>query len=433
VKAPGVNKHPQSTGTCPDPPTSKQKIQRYLSEIASQLNLDPTRKQDIVEELRSHLEEATAELRAGGLGEEESLAAAIRKFGSSREVGRMLNRLHGEPLWMKVGLAILPGLFALLGSYGLFSALPGGKMGEAVQHVGLIFICVLVIAAGLASERRLPVWSYPAWGLLLLRMWLGFPWPSVDQPGSFWTVAPPLLMLGGLATIAGISGYQAWRSPGLRSCRPALPLLSLIILIAGAFPAASIVAYRDADWGSIFLAMLPLFLWWMGLLVLPVVIGLPLALRSGVVAGLTVVAAQYVVVEELFDPAYGILIWTSNYGAVRLLSALPALAFLIAPPVSVLLSRQTKARFWGLVLPPLLGLLSLWLIRTTALQSTGIEGVAQSSLTHGVGGAQLVALLAVAGLVDHRVGPRRGARAGSINNAASGSISSSWAVDERRA
>lgn len=345
----------------------------------------------------------------------------------------MLNASHDDPLWMKVGLAILPGLFALLGSYGLFAALPGGKMGEAVQHIGLIGVCVLVIAAGLASERRLPVWSYPAWGLLLLRMWWGFPWPSVDQSGSFWTVAPPLLMLGGLATIAGLAGYQAWRWPGLRSCRPALPLLGLIIVIAWAFPAGSILAYRDADWGSILLAMLPLFLWWMGLLVLPVVIGLPLALRSGAVAGLMVVAAQYVLVEELFDPAYGILIWTSNYGAVRLLSALPALAFLIVPPAWVLLSRQTKARVWGLVLPPLLGLLSLGLIRATALHSTGIGGVAQSSLTLCLGGAQLVALLAVAGLVYHRIGPRGGARAESVGNRTSNSMSSGWAVDERRA
>ena len=425
-------RHPRME-TCPNPEAWSEDLERYLSEIASQLNVDPARETDILEEVRSHLEEATTELRASGLGEEESLAAAIDRFGASREVGRMLNRLHGYSLWTKVGLAILPGLFALGSAGGLFSALLGSKTGEALGHTGLVGVCLLVIAAGLARERRLPAWSCPAWGVLLLRMWWGIPWPSAELSGSFWAVAPPLLMLAGLAVIAAIVAYRACRWPGLRSYRLRWSLLALIILTAVAFPAGPVVVEGNADRGSAFLAMLPLSLWWMGLLLLPVVIGLPLALRSGLAAGLMVVAAQYVLLEEIFDPARGILIWTSDHAAARLLSSLPALAFLIVPPAWILLSRRTKVRFWGLVLPPLLGLLSLSLIRAGVLQGTAVEYGVGSWLTDFLAGAQLVVLFALTGLIYHRLGPQGAVSVESFNRRASDSMSLGCAANEPRA
>ncbi len=412
---------------------SSEDLQRYLAEMASQLRVGPATKKEILDEVRSHLEEATAELRASGLGEEESLAVAIDRFGAPWEVGTMLNRLHGDSpwiLWTKVGLAVLPGLFALGSSGGLFSAVLGEKIGEAVSHIGLIGVCLLVIAAGFVRERRLAVWSYPAWGVLLLRMWFDLPGPSFDASDSFWKVAPPLLMLAGLAFIAAIVAYRVCRWPGLRSHRPGWALLGLIILIAVAFPAGPVLVYRDADWGSALLAMLPLSLWWMGLLLLPVVIGLPLALRSGLAAGLTVVAAQYVLIEEIFDPARGILIFTDNYAAVRALSALPALAFLVVPPLWILLGRRTKVRLWGLVLPPLLGLLSISLIRAGVLQGTAIEYGAGSWLTQCLYGAQLVMLFALTGLIYHRIGPPASMRAQSFSGRASGSVSWGCMADE---
>jgi len=205
------------------------------------------------------------------------------------------------------------------------------------------------------------------------------------------------------------------------------------MLVAVAFPAGPVLVYRDADWASAFLAMLPLSMWWMGLLLVPVVIGLPFALRSGLAAGLMVVAAQYVLVEEIFDPARGVLIFTSDHAAARLLSSLPALAFLIVPPVWILLSRRTKVRFWGLVLPPLLGLLSISLIRAGVLQGTAIEYGAGSWLTQCLYGAQLVVLFALTGLIYHRLGPTESIRAESMQSRASSSMSWGCAADERRA
>jgi hypothetical protein len=199
------------------------------------------------------------------------------------------------------------------------------------------------------------------------------------------------------------------------------------------FPAGSVLADGNADRVSVILTMLPLSLWWMGLLLLPVVIGMPLALRSGVGAGLIMVAAQYVLWEEIFDPASGILIFTSEHAAARLLSSLPAVAFLIVPPVWVLLSRRTQVRFWGLVLPPLLGLLSVSVIRAGALQGTAIEYVAGRWLTDFLSGAQLVMLFALTGLIYHRLGPPEPNQDESVGSGVSGSMSWSCATHERRA
>lgn len=345
----------------------------------------------------------------------------------------MLNRLHGESLWIKVGLAILPGLFALASAGGLLSALLGARIGGAIGHTGLIGVCGLVIAAGLVRERRLALWSYPACGVLLLSMWWGMPWPSVDQTGSFWPVAPPLLMLAGLGIIAALAAYRASRWPRPRSLRLGWALLGLVILVAMVFPAGPIVVNRHADWGSAVLTMLPLSLWWMGLLLLPVVICMPLALRSGVVAGLMVVAALYVLVEEIFDPASGILIFTSDHAAARVLSSLPALAFLIVPPVWVLLSRRTKVRFWGLVLPPILGLLSVSVIRAGVLQGTAIEYGAGRWVTDFLAGAQLVMLFAVTGLIYHRLGPSESIRAECMQSGPPDPMAWGHVADERRA
>jgi hypothetical protein len=409
--------------TPPNHEAWSEDLERYLSEIASQLNVDPERERDILEEVRSHLEEATTELRASGLGEEESLAAAFDRFGASREVGRMLNRLHGDSLWTKVGLAILPGLLALASASGVLSALFGARAGEVVSNTGLTGVCLLVIAAGFVRERHFAVWSYPAVGVLLFRMWWGIPWPSSEQSGSYWTVAPPLLMLAGLAAIAAVGVYQARKWQRLHSYRPGWALLGLIILVAVTFPAGAVLAYSDAERASVLLAMVPLALWWMGLLLLPVVIGLPFALRSGLATGLLVVAAQYVLSEEIFDPARGVLIFTSDYAAARLLSSLPALAFLIVPPVWILLSRRTKVRFWGLVLPPLLGLLTVSVIRAGVLQGTAVEYGVGSWLTDFLSGAQLVLLFALTGLIYHRLGPDNAAGAEYLKSQAYDSVS----------
>ena len=405
-------------------------LARYLREIASQLDVDPWSEREILAEIQDHLQEAVADLEEQGRSRKESVALALERFGEAREVGRMLNRVHGDPPWLSVGLAILPGLFALAGGAGLFHAAWGINIGETVGRTGLLGVCVLVVAAGWAKERRLAVWSYPAWGVLLYGVWLWVPWAPTDQASPFWQVAPPLLML---AAIGAYAGYSAYRARGIRIPTLAWALLALTILSVVASLVPSIVSDQNSHWGFAVLALLPLSLWWMGLLLMPVVIGLPLARRQGLPAGLTVVAAAYVLVEGLLDPAYGILIWTSNAGVATALSCLPALAFLIVPPVWVLGCRGARGRTWGLVLPSLIGLVSAAIVRGAALQGTAVAYGADSWLRDFLSAAEFVLLLALTAVVYRWIGPLGPASAEDMDCRTAGSQSLGCVADEQRA
>jgi hypothetical protein len=388
-----------------------EELARYLLEIASQLHLDPSDQREILAEIQNHLQEAAADLEEQGHSREGSVALALERFGAAREVGRMLNRLHGDPPWVRVGLAILPGLFALASGAGLFRGAWGADLGQTVGRTGLIAVCVLVTAAGLARERRLAVWSYPALGVLLFGVWLWIPWFSADQASPFWQVLPPLVMVAVLAVMGACSGYLVYRGRGISVPPAAWTLLVLILLSVAAFLVASLVADQNPHRARALMSMLPFSLWWMGLLLSPVAIGLPLARRHGLPAGLVVVAAVYVLVEGLLDPTYGILFWTSNSMVARALSCLPALTFLIVPPIWVLGCRGAMVRAWGLVLPALVGLLSTSAIRGAALQGTAVAYGLDAWLRDGLAGAQLVLLQALTAVVYHWIGPRGPLRA----------------------
>jgi len=413
--------------------TMSEELARYLEEIAGQLTVDPSSEREILAEIQCHLQEAVAELEQQGHARQQSVALALERFGESREEVTMLNRLHSDSPWVRVGVAILPGLFALADSGGVFRALFGPSIGETLGRCGLIGVCILVIAAGFARERRLAVWSYPALGVLLFGVWGCIPSELADQASPFWQVAPPLAMLAVLAVIATLAGYSVRKWPGIGIPPVARVLLGLMILSVVASFVTSVVADRNPDRGSAILAVLPVYLWWMVLLLSPVAIGLPLALRNGLLAGLMVVAAEYVLVEGLLDPAYGVLIWTSNSTAATALACLPALAFLIVPPIWILGCRGAQAKWWGLVLPALIGLVSSSAIRGAVLHGTAIEYGAGSWLTDCLTGAQLLILLTLTGVIYHWIGPRGAVEAESFDHRTSGSMSLGCAANERRA
>jgi hypothetical protein len=92
------------------------------------------------------------------------------------------------------------------------------------------------------------------------------------------------------------------------------------------------------------------------MLLLCIIIGLLLARQNGLLAGLVVVAGEFWIVDGIFDPGYGMLIWSYNYPAELIVSTLPALFFLIIPVLWVLRARSTWERMGALLLPPLVGL-----------------------------------------------------------------------------
>jgi len=87
---------------------------RYLADLARQLPLAPAARNDILREVRSHLEESAGALRAAGLGETESEVKAMKRFGDAAAIGRELREVHGGARREAALAACAFVLFALL-------------------------------------------------------------------------------------------------------------------------------------------------------------------------------------------------------------------------------------------------------------------------------------------------------------------------------
>jgi len=391
-------------------------LDKYLSEIASQLNVDPGEEREILQEIRAHLEDAVSELQERGVSRQDSFARATDDFGDSREVGRMLARLHNDSDWVKVALAIVPGLFAIGASSGLLEAIFGTSSGHALEGSGLVAACALLIGAGLIRERRLAVWSFPALGVLLIGVWWWIPPPFLDNTSPFWQVAPPVLILVVLAALGAFAVYRVHRQHRIGIPRLTFVLLGSLILAFAVGVITSTVADRNPNKWTALLATLPSTLWWMGMMLLPVAIGLPLARRDGLLAGLIVVAAEFVLVDGIFDPAYALGVWTSDSTIVTLVSVVPATFFLVVSPIWVLLARSTRGRVWGLLLPVVIALVSAEII-SGSVRPYYLD--TWTWLVRAMGVAAFSMALGLAAVMCHRVG-----RQGRLTNIGRGRIAS---------
>jgi hypothetical protein len=82
-------------------------IEQVLAHIWAQMDLDSETEHEVLEEIRSHLEEAVAAARAQGLDEGAALAEAAVRFGME-EVGTELQQVHAG--WGTADAVIAAGL-----------------------------------------------------------------------------------------------------------------------------------------------------------------------------------------------------------------------------------------------------------------------------------------------------------------------------------
>jgi hypothetical protein len=138
--------------------TVEQQLGRYLSEVASQLNVDPVEEREILDEIRSHLEEEIAEMPDDGLGTQEMVTVVLQQFGEAREVGRMLGRQHSESANQAVLAAFLPVALALTFKWVLLPLLRGLAHWQA-SPTPVVFACLAILAL-LVPGLTLKRWRY---------------------------------------------------------------------------------------------------------------------------------------------------------------------------------------------------------------------------------------------------------------------------------
>lgn len=154
-------------------------MDRVLERIRAHLDLDAETEQEVLAEIRGHLEEAVAAARARGLDEEQALADVAARFGVE-EAGRELQAAHvGWGTADAIVAVALPVICALALRWLVFAP-DGTAVGWREVLVRPAF-WVVALAALLVPLLRFPRWRYAlvAWAFFWIMSVIFFIWPAL--------------------------------------------------------------------------------------------------------------------------------------------------------------------------------------------------------------------------------------------------------------
>jgi hypothetical protein len=154
-------------------------VDRVLARIRVHLDLEADAEYELLEEIRSHLEEAVEAARARGLDEGEALAQAAARFGVE-DVGRELQATHaGWGTADGVVAAALPVVCALVLRWLVFAP-DGTAVGWQEALVRPAFWVVALVAL-LLPLFKFPRWRYAlaSWAFFWTLSVIFFVWPAL--------------------------------------------------------------------------------------------------------------------------------------------------------------------------------------------------------------------------------------------------------------
>jgi hypothetical protein len=153
--------------------TQQASIDQLIARIQAQIDLDSDTEQEVLTEIRDHLEQAVAEARAKGLDEEEALALAAARFGVEEEIGQELQSAHAG--WGTADAIIaagLPVVCALILRWLAFA--PDGTILGWPQLLSRPAFWIVALAALFIPLLRFERWRYALvgwaifWGLTVV-------------------------------------------------------------------------------------------------------------------------------------------------------------------------------------------------------------------------------------------------------------------------
>ena len=140
-------------------------VEDLLRQIQAELDLDKETEQEVLAEMRTHLEEVVAEAMAAGMSREEALTQAAVRFGVGEKVGQALEATHaGWATADAVFAAGLPVLLALVLRWLVFA--PDGTAIGWHQILVRPAFWAVALAALLVPLLKLDRWRYAlvSWG-----------------------------------------------------------------------------------------------------------------------------------------------------------------------------------------------------------------------------------------------------------------------------
>jgi len=135
------------------------KLSRYLDSFSSDLKIDAAVKESVAEEIYTHLEDKSQELRGKGLSEEEANNIATESFGPPQLIARQIYEVHSQGTCQEAFFAALPHLLVAL----LFASYYWQSI------IGLLSILITVtgvVVYGWCHNK--PMWFFPWLGYYLL-------------------------------------------------------------------------------------------------------------------------------------------------------------------------------------------------------------------------------------------------------------------------
>jgi hypothetical protein len=134
-------------------------VDDLLERIRAQMTLDGEMEQEILAELRDHLEVAVAQAQAEGLTEGEALARAAARFGLEDQVGQELQAAHaGQGTADAVVAAALPVVCALVLRWLAFA--PDGTALDWPQLLSRPAFWAVALTALLIPLLKFERWRY---------------------------------------------------------------------------------------------------------------------------------------------------------------------------------------------------------------------------------------------------------------------------------
>ena len=133
-------------------------IDTYFEQLRSHLHLAPGNEDDVVRELRTHVEDRMAEMDSAGLSERQALHVLLTRLDRPRVLARQFQEAYLQPSWNDGVIAAA--------AFLLVSALYATHLwSEPLAVVSVAAVIVLVTLYRLWQGR--PMWFYPWAGLAL--------------------------------------------------------------------------------------------------------------------------------------------------------------------------------------------------------------------------------------------------------------------------
>ena len=160
---------------------SKQLIEQALSKIREQLDLSSETEYELLEEIRDHMEDAVAEARARGVGEQTAVSSVIKRFGLT-DVAQQLQEVHAP--WESadaVVACVMPVLSALILRWLVFA--PDGtalNWQQLLVRPAFWIVALVALAVPFIQFRQ---WRYAlvGWGVFWAITMMFILFPVVSQ------------------------------------------------------------------------------------------------------------------------------------------------------------------------------------------------------------------------------------------------------------